>query len=72
MTIDEMIKRYNIKVAHGSHEGQIHILNTDMVYADKAIDILKSNKSAIMVSNKNDPSILAYYGLYRGVCLFVY
>lgn len=48
MTIDEMIKRYNIKIAHGSHEGQIHILNADMVYADKAIDILKSNKSAIM------------------------
>lgn len=48
MTIDEMIKRYNIKLAHGSHEGQIHILNTDMVYADKAIDTLKSNKPAIM------------------------
>lgn len=48
MTIDEMIKRYNIKLAHGSHEGQIHILNTGMVYADKAIDTLKSNKPAIM------------------------
>lgn len=48
MTIDEMIKRYNIKLAHGFHKGQIHVLNTDMVYTDKSIDTLKSNKSAIM------------------------
>ena len=25
-----------------------------------------------LISNKNNPSILAYYGLYRGVCLFAY
>lgn len=36
--------------------------------------LLASKRAASpqLISNRNNPSILAYYGLYRGFCLFAY